>query len=78
MAIVAFLKIRALTCQMLTHFYQQTEQKSCNKYLSLPSCRQRLSDDDCQEVERENNQNCSVLLCTTVVHNDMWTNVSNI
>ena len=27
----------------------------------------------CLEVKREDNQNCSVLLCTTVVHNDTHT-----
>ena len=33
----------------------------------LPSSRQHLSCDDCLEVRRENNQNCSVLCC--VVYN---------
>jgi len=43
----------------------------------LPLNRQYLSCDACLEVKREDNQNCSVLLYTTVVHSDMRTNVSS-
>ena len=46
----------------------------------LPSNRQHQSYDDCLEVRRENNQNCSVLYCLrqlcTVIRTHMWTVLS--
>jgi len=43
----------------------------------LPSNRHHLTSGACLEDNREDNQHCCVLLCTTVLHNDMHTHVSS-
>ena len=40
---------------------------------SFPSRTQHLSCDVCLEVEREDYQNCSMLCCLSLVHNDTHT-----
>jgi len=46
--------------KILTDIVRRAAQSLCN---ALPSNKQHQSYDDCVEVRRENNHNCSVLCC---------------
>jgi len=51
----------------------------CTRWGPLSCNRWRLSYNDCLEVRRKNNQNCSVLYCVqqlcTMIHRHMWTDL---
>ena len=72
-------------CQLVDGFRPVRNGSSKHQFNSIndggyfgPSDKQHLSDDDCLDVEREDNQNCSVLYCvvhTRVSSSYRWLNI---
>ena len=64
---------RYLLCTAAVYLVMHTDGDPALRMHSLPSNRQYLSCDACLDVKREVNENCSGILCTTVVYSDKHT-----